>query len=168
MAFYEGCSLFLSSLRISDSVAYTPPEIGISQSWFKAGAMNTPVAIDRGMKPMTANYKIAGMDPTAFAFLGLIPGYRARLTVRRAYTVKDSVIFLHDECEGFISTIRADEHGSDGKLNVGQEMTMSVNYYRLSVEGGLPLLEVNPIMGTRKIMGTDPQRLSDMLGGILL
>ncbi|HEY2454141.1 MAG TPA: phage major tail tube protein [Scandinavium sp.] len=168
MATYRGCSLFLNSFKLSDSVAYTPPEIAVDRVWYKAGAMTTPVGMDRGIKPMTAHYKIAGMDPTAFLFLGLVPGFRARLTVRRVYRIGDVTLFLHDELEGFIDTIRADEHGSDSKLNVGQEMTMTVNYYRVSVDGVQPLLEIHPVMGTRKIFGVDAQRIPASITEMLM
>ncbi|MCS2152373.1 phage major tail tube protein [Scandinavium goeteborgense] len=167
MAVYRGCSLFLNSVRLSDSVAYTPPEISVDVARYKAGAMPVPVGVPRGIKPMTAHYKIAGMDPTAFLFLGLTAGARARLTVRRVYRVGETVVFLHDELEGFIDSIRTDEHGSDSKLNVGQEMSMTVNYYRVSVDGVQSLLEINAALGTTKIMGVDPQRISGAISGIL-
>ncbi|MBL5919769.1 phage major tail tube protein [Lelliottia amnigena] len=165
MALFRGCSLFLNEFRLSDSVEYSPPEIGIDRAWYKAGAMTAPVPVDRGTKPMTARYKIAGMDPSAFLFFGLVPGFRARLTVRRAFRFAGRPVFLHDEMEGFIDTIRPDS-SSDDKLGVGQEMTLSVNYYRVSVDGVLPLLEINPALGVRKIWGMDAQRISSMLTGV--
>lgn len=168
MAIYTGCSLFLNSFQLSDSVAYSPPELGIERSWYKAGAMSAPVPMDRGTKPLMAHYKISGMDPTAFLFFGLVPGLRARLTVRRVYQLGDRTLFLHDECEGFIDTIRSDEHGSDGKLEAGQEMTLSVSYYRLSIDGVQPLLELNPRMGVRKIMGVDAQRIPSNFAEMLM
>lgn len=158
MASYRGCSLFLNSFRLSDSVEYTPPEINIDRVWYKNGAMTMPVPRDRGMKPMTARYKISGIDPSAYLFLGLVPGLRARLTVRRAYRLRERVVFLHDEIEGFIDSIRSDAHSND-KVSVGQEVTVSADYYRLSIEGGVPLLEVNPVLGIRKMFGMDVRKL---------
>lgn len=157
MVSYRGCSLFLNGFRLSDSVEYTPPEIAIDRVWYKNGAMTSPIPRDKGMKPMTAHYKMHGIDPSAFLFFGLTPGLHARLTVRRAYRLRNRVVFLHDELEGFIDTIRHDGHSSD-KVSVGQEVTLSADYYRLSIDGVQPLLEINPVLGVQKIFGMDTRQ----------
>jgi phage tail tube protein FII len=166
MSTYRGCSLFINNFQLPASVEYTPPEIALNLAQYKNGAMDTPVPVDRGMQPLTARYKIAGMDPTAFLFLGLVPGFRARLTVHRLFRWGERLVLLHDEMEGFISAIRPDGHNDD-KVSVGQEMTLSVSYYRVSVEGVQPLLEVIPAMGIRRQFGVDPQRLSTRLTELL-
>lgn len=155
MAVYRGCSLFMNSFQISDTVTYTPPEIAIERAWFKAGAMNMPVPVDRGTKAMTATYKIMGYTATTFLMLGFIPGIPARLTVRRAYREGGEVDYLEEEIEGFVDTVRADEHGSDNKVDVGHTITLSVNYYKVSLNGLVPLLELNPMLGLRKILGVN-------------
>lgn len=166
MITYRGCSLFVNNFHLSESVEYTPPEIAIDLAQYKNGAMDTPVAMDRGMQPLTAHYKIGGMDPTAFLFLGLVPGFRTRLTVHRVFRWDQRAFLLHDEMEGFISSIRPDGHDKDG-VSVGQSMTLSVSYYRVSVDGVLPLLEVLPAMGIRRQFGVDPQRLSSRMTELL-
>lgn len=158
MAIYRGCALYLNNFQLSDSVEYTPPEITIDRAWYKAGAMDAPVPVDRGMKPLTARYKMLGIDPTAFLFLGLTPGARARLTVHRVFRWRERVLLIHDEMEGFIDSIRSDGH-SDDKAGVGQEMTLSVSYYRVSVDGVQPLLEVIPAQGIRRQFGFNAQSL---------
>ncbi|WP_234262258.1 phage major tail tube protein [Klebsiella aerogenes] len=166
MTVYRGCSLFLNDFQLSDSVDYTPPEIGINTGWFKAGAMSTPTPVDRGIKQMTARYKIAGMDPTAFFFLGLVPGVRARLTVHRLFRLRERLVLLHDEIEGFIESIRSDGH-SDNRVEVGQEMSIAARYYRVSVDGVLPLLEIIPEMGIRRQFGVDPHQLASRMTELL-
>ncbi|MFP2504511.1 phage major tail tube protein [Buttiauxella gaviniae] len=153
MAVYRGCRLFMNSFEIADSVTYSPPEISIERAWFKAGGMNAPIPIDRGTKAMTASYKVQGPTAASFLFLGIIPGVTARLTVRRAYRGMGGVDYLEEEIEGFIDTIHADEHGNDNKIDVGHTMTISVNYYKISANGIIPLLEINPILGLRKVCG---------------
>lgn len=166
MTVYRGCSLFLNDFQLSDSVEYTPPEIGIDLAWYKAGAMSTPVPVDRGTKSLTARYKIRGMDPTAFLFFGMAPGLRARLTVHRVFRFRGRLVLLHDEMEGFIQNIRPDGHNTD-QTSVGQEMTMALSYYRVSIDGVQPLLEIIPAMGVRRLFGVDPQRLSSSLREII-
>ncbi|MED7790450.1 phage major tail tube protein [Klebsiella aerogenes] len=166
MTVYRGCSLFMNNFQLSDSVEYTPPEISINTGWFKAGAMTTPNPVDRGIKQMRARYKMAGIDPTAFLFLGLVPGFRARLTVHRVFHWRGRPVLIHDEMEGFIENIRSDGH-DDNKVDVGQEMSMAINYYRVSVDGVLPLLEIIPAQGIRRQFGVDPHQLSARMTELL-
>ncbi|MDY3572313.1 phage major tail tube protein [Enterobacter hormaechei] len=160
MSIYRGCSLFMNGFELSDTVTYTPPEIAIERVWFKTGAMNAPVGIDRGTRPMTATYKLIGHSFSSFLFFGFIPGIKTRLTVRRAFQGDRGVDYLEEEVEGYIDTIRADESGADSKSDVGYSMTVTVNYYRISLDGA-PLLEINPILGLRKIMGVNVLSISD-------
>lgn len=154
MPVYRGCSLWMNGFEISDTVSYTPPEIKITQKLFKAGAMNAPVPVDDGTELMTATYKCQGMDAMSFLLFGIIPGVKARLSVRRAYRGSlEDVTMLEEEVEGFVSTIRSDEHGTSGKDGTGQVITISASYYRISANGIFPLLEINPVLGLRKIMG---------------
>lgn len=155
MSVYRGCSLFQNGFEIADSVSYTPPEIAIERTWFKTGAMNAPVAVDRGTKAMSATYKITGYDVSPYLFLGFIPGVKARLTVRRAYQTEGGTDYLEDELEGFIDTIRADECGDSDRDKVGHTVTMSVDYYKVSLNGIMPLLEINAALGLRKVMGVN-------------
>lgn len=163
---YRGCSLFINNFQLPASIEYAPPEITLDIAQYKNGAMDTPAPIERGMQPLTARYKIAGMDPTAFLFLGLVPGFRTRLTVHRLFRWRERSLLLHDEMEGFISSIRPDGHSHD-KTSVGQEMTLSLSYYRVSIDGVQPLLEVIPAMGIRRQFGVDPARLSTRLTELL-
>lgn len=155
MSIYRGCSLFQNGFEISDSISYTPPEIAIERAWFKTGAMNAPVAVDRGTKPMTATYKFSGYGLSPYLFFGFIPGVKARLTVRRAYQQEESMDYLEDEIEGFIDAIRADECGDSDRDKAGHTMTMSVNFYKVSLNGIMPLLEINAELGLRKVMGVN-------------
>ncbi|AYN30004.1 hypothetical protein D8682_25310 [Buttiauxella sp. 3AFRM03] len=154
MPVYRGCSLWMNGLEIADTVSYTPPEIKITQKLFKAGAMNAPVPVDDGTELMTASYKCQGMDAMAFMVFGIIPGVRARLSVRRAYRGPlEDITMIEEEVEGFVSAIRADEHGNNDKDTIGQIVTVSASYYRVSANGVYPLLEINPVLGLRKILG---------------
>lgn len=155
MSFYRGCSLFQNGIEVSDAVSYSPPEIAVERSWFKTGAMNAPVAVDRGTKPMTAIYKFSGHGLSPYLFFGYIPGIKARLTVRRAFSSDEGVDYLEDELEGFIDTIRADECGDSDRDKVGHTMIMSVNYYKVSLNGIMPLLEINAELGLRKVVGVN-------------
>lgn len=155
MSVYRGCSLFQNGFEISDSLSYTPPEIAIERAWFKAGAMNAPVAVDRGTKAMTATYKFSGHGFSPYLFFGYIPGVKARLTVRRAFSSDEGMDYLEDELEGFIDTIRADECGESDRDKVGHTMIMSINYYKVSLNGIMPLLEINAELGLRKVMGVN-------------
>lgn len=155
---YQGCSLFLNGIPVSDTVTWTPPEIAVDRVWFKTGAMNAPVPIDRGTQAMTATFKCAGMSVGAMVLFGAIPGIKARLTVRRAYrgaAGDNRVSFLEEEVEGFIDAVRADEHGAGSKSDVGQTMSVSASYYKVSLDGIVPLLEINPALGLRKILGVN-------------
>lgn len=155
MAIYRGCSLFQNGIEISDTVNYSPPELSVEVGWFKAGAMNSAVPVDLGTKEMTASYKITGFSAAAYIGFGFIPGVKTRLTVRRAYRGPDGVGFLEDEVEGFISSIRPDDHGGDNRHDVGQVMTICADFYKLTLDGYLPLIEINPVLGLRKIYGVN-------------
>lgn len=168
MAIYRGCRLFMNSFEISDTVTYTPPDIVVNTTWFKAGAMNAPIPVDTGTKEMTATYKIQGYTLTSFLFLGFIPGLPARLTVRRVYRGIDGVEYLEEEVEGFVSTIHADEHGNDNKSEVGHTVTLSVNYYKISMNGLVPLLEINPMLGLRKVLGVNVLGIPANLTSLIL
>lgn len=154
MFMYKGCSLFMNGFELSDPVSYTPPEIQITKTWFKTGAMNAAIPVDRGTEPMTATYKCSGVDYASFLLFGVIPGIKARLTVRRAYRGDmNGVEYIEEEIEGFVDSIRPDDHGNDNKSDVGQSVTISASYYKVSLNGVIPLLEINPMLGLRKVMG---------------
>lgn len=154
MPVYRGCTLFMNGLEISEPVSYTPPEIRIIKKSFKTGAMNAPVPVDDGTELMSATYKCQGIDPLAFMVFGVIPGVKARLSVRRTYRgALDDVTMIEEEVEGFVESIRQDEHRADGREGTGQIITVAASYYRISADGIYPLLEINPALGLRKIMG---------------
>ncbi|MFQ3396179.1 phage major tail tube protein [Enterobacter mori] len=162
MAVYRGCTLLLNGFQLSDMVAYTPPALRITKKLFRAGNMNAPVSVDTGTEELTATYKVPGMDYSAFLLFGAVPGVKARLTVRRAYRgVMEGVMYLEEQVEGFISDISSDEHGADNRSDVGQVMTVSASYYSVTANGIIPLLEINPLLGLRKIMGINVLSLSD-------
>ena len=162
MAIYRGCTLLLNGFQLSDMVAYTPPALRITKKLFRAGNMNAPVPVDTGTEELTATYKVPGMDYSAFLLFGAVPGVKARLTVRRAYRgVMDGVTYLEEQVEGFISDISSDEHGADNRSDVGQVMTVAASYYSVTANGVIPLLEINPLLGLRKIMGINVLSLSD-------
>ncbi|RYM55445.1 phage major tail tube protein [Serratia quinivorans] len=168
MSIYRGCSLFMNGIALSDTVTYTPPEIAIERTWFKTGAMNAPIGIDRGTKPMTATYKFVGHGYSSFLFFGFIPGIKARLTVRRAYQGDGGIDYLEDEVEGYIDTLRPDDSGTDNKADTGHTMTVTVNYYRVAADGIMPLLEINPLLGLRKIMGINVLNIPDDVTSLIL
>lgn len=168
MSVYFGCSLFQNGFQITDSLTYTPPAIEIVTAPFKAGAMNAPVYVDRGTKPMAATFKIGGSETFPYVFLGFTPGVEARLTVRRVYRDSGEVRYLEDELTGFISAIRPDPHGASNKGDVGHTITMSVNYLKISANGLIPLLEINPIQGLRKIMGVNVLGIPNNLLNLIL
>lgn len=154
MPLYRGCSLFMNGFELPDPVSYTPPEIRVTRKAFKTGAMNAPVPVDDGTELMTAVYKCQGYDPMAFLLFGVTPGVRARLMVRRAYHGElAGVTMLQEEVEGFVESIRADESGADGRDTVGQVVTVAASFYRVSINGLYPLLEIHPALGLRKIAG---------------
>lgn len=162
MAIYRGCTLLLNGFRLSDMVAYTPPALRITKKLFRAGNMNAPVPVDTGTEELTATYKIPGMDHSAFLLFGAVPGVKARLTVRRAYRgVMDGMTFLEEQVEGFISDISSDELGADNRSDVGQVMTVSASYYSVMANGNIPLLEINPLLGIRRVAGINVLSLSD-------
>lgn len=156
MPVYSGCSLFMNGIEIADPISYTPPEIRIAQKSFKIGAMNAPVPVDDGTELMAARYKCAGADPLAFLMFGVVPGVKARLMVRRTFRGHGQlagITMLEEEVEGFVQSIQPDEGGADGRATVGQIVTVSASYYRVSANGVYPLLEINPVLGLRKIAG---------------
>lgn len=162
MAIYRGCTLLLNGFQLSDVVAYTPPALRITKKLFRAGNMNAPVPVDTGTEELTATYKVPGMDHSAFLLFGAVPGVKARLTIRRAYRgVMDGVTFLEEQVEGFISDISSDEHGADNRSDVGQVMTVSASYYSVLANGLIPLLEINALLGVRRIAGINALSLSD-------
>lgn len=158
MSLYRGCSLMLNGFDVPNMVNYSPPEIATDTRWFKAGAMNAPVPVDCGTKAMTATYKCVGMDYGSILLFGAIPGIRARLSVRRAYrgVLNDSgVTYLDEEVEGMITSVKSDDQGGDNKAEVGQLIAVSASYYKISTNLGVPLLEISPIHGLRKILGVN-------------
>lgn len=162
MAIYRGCTLLLNGFQLSDVVTYTPPALRVTKKLFRAGNMNAPVPVDTGTEELTATYKVPGMDYAAFLLFGAVPGVKARLTVRRAYRgVMNGVTFLEEQVEGFISDISGDEHGANDRAEVGQTMTVSANYYSVLANGLVPLLEINPLLGIRRIAGINVLNLSD-------
>ncbi|NEG58188.1 phage major tail tube protein [Pantoea agglomerans] len=164
MAIYRGCTLLLNGFQLSDVVSYTPPELRIAKKLFQAGNMGGPVPVDTGKtEEMTATYKVPGMDYSAFLLFGAVPGVKARLTIRRAYRggLPDGVSYIEEQVEGFISGIRSDEHGSENRSDVGQVMTVSASYYSVMANGLIPLLEINPLLGVRRIAGINVLSLSD-------
>ena len=162
MAIYRGCTLLLNGFQLSDMVAYTPPALRVTKKLFRAGNMNAPVPVDTGTEELTATYKIPGMDYSAFLLFGAVPGVKARLTVRRAYRgVMDGVTFLEEQVEGFISDISSDEHGADNRSDVGLVVTVSASYYSVTANGLIPLLEINPLLGIRRISVINVLSLSD-------
>ncbi|MFQ3396304.1 phage major tail tube protein [Enterobacter mori] len=163
MAVYRGCTLLLNGFQLSDTVSYTPPELKITEKWFRAGNMNAPVPVDTGMEPMTAVFRIAGMSEGTYVLFGMVPGVRARLTVRRVYRDEQSIDYLEDQVEGFISSIRPDEHGNGDRTEVGKVITVSVSYYSVAINGLIPILEINPVLGLRKIMSINVLELPDNL-----
>ncbi|MHA1067009.1 phage major tail tube protein [Enterobacter ludwigii] len=157
MPVYRGCSLFMNGLEISDSVSYTPPEIRVTKKMFKTGAMNAPVPVDVGTELMTAQYKCYGLDPLAFLQFGIIPGMKARLLARRAYQGSgelSGVNMLEEMVEGFVESIRQEEVSENDRASVGQVVTVAARYYRITANN-FPLLEINPVLGVRKIAGID-------------
>ena len=158
MSLYRGCSLALNGVAVSNVVNYSPPVLAVNRKWFKAGAMNAPVPVDEGTQPMTATYKCIGMDYGSLLLLGLIPGIRARLTVRRVFRgvlAGADVSYLEEEIEGFIDSVKPDAAGNDGKEGVGQVISVSASYYKISTNLGVPLVEINPVQGLRKILGVN-------------
>ena len=158
MPVYSGCSLFMNGIEITDPVSYTPPEIRITKKSFKTGAMNAPVPVDDGTELMSARYKCAGADPLAFLMFGVVPGVKARMMVRRTFRGRGQlagVTMLEEEVEGFVESIQPDEGGANGRADVGQVVTVAATYYRISANGIYPLLEINPVLGLRKIAGVN-------------
>jgi hypothetical protein len=47
-------------------------------------------------------------------------------------------------------------------------MTVTVNYYRVAANGILPLLEINPLLGLRKIMGINVLNIPDDVTSLIL
>lgn len=163
MAVYRGCTLLMNGFQLSDVVSYTPPELRITKKLFRAGNMNAPLPVDMGTEELTATYRVPGMDYSSFLLFGAVPGVKARLTIRRAYRggLLDGVHYLEEQVEGFISGIRSDEHGAENRSEVRQVMTVSASYYSVLANGLTPLLEINPLLGVRRIGGVNVLSLSD-------
>ena len=146
----------LNGFDVPNMVNYSPPEIAVDVRWYKAGAMNAPVPVDCGTKSMTAVYKCIGMDYGSLLLFGAIPGIRARLSVRRAYCGALSatgVTYLEEEVEGMITSVKPDDQGNDNKVETGQVIAVSASYYKVSTNLGVPLIEISPTHGLRKILG---------------
>lgn len=171
MALYRGCVLSLNGFQVPNTVNYSPPEIAIDRKWFKTGAMNAAVPVDDGTKPITASYKCLGMDYGSLLLFGAIPGIKARLTVRRVYRgvlSYSGVTYLEEEIEGMIDSVKPDECGNDNKVEAGQVIMVSASYYKISTNLGVPLLEINPVLGLRKVMDVNVLGIPDNLLGLIL
>ncbi|MHA1067000.1 phage major tail tube protein [Enterobacter ludwigii] len=119
--------------RIGSLLSFTPPAMTAIIGNYKTTWMDMAMPVDTGMEPMTATFKV-GADLEVLSLFGFIPGGKTRVQARRIY--KDSAGTLHtfiDEMEGIIGTLESDEHTSDGQEGVGFTVTLSLGYYKLTV-----------------------------------
>lgn len=141
--------------KAGNAKEYTPPTLSVKTVDFISGDMDMSVPCDDGMDPMQADWTMFGLDPTAYALFGLTGGKNKSVTVRSTYTDRQGNTHeLVEVLRGMLITIARDPQGSDSNRDKGQKMTMKLDYYKVTYDA-LPLVEIDPENGVRKIGGVD-------------
>lgn len=63
---------------------YTPPKLAIKTEDFRAGGMDSSVAIDMGMEKLECSFTLINFDRTVLTLFGFLPGLPTICTVRGA------------------------------------------------------------------------------------
>ncbi|WP_329502721.1 phage major tail tube protein [Klebsiella aerogenes] len=153
---YSKGTLFVqNNVRVAGILSYTPPALVNTVGTRRTTWMDAPVSIDTGMEAMQIDFKVAA-DKDVLGLFGFVPGRTVRAQIRRTYKdlTANNLYEWVDEVEGLIGNMTPDEHGSEGQEGVGYAITMSVNYYKLTVDGKL-YYEIDPINLVRVIDGVD-------------
>lgn len=147
-------ALFVDGRGYAGQVAtVSPPDLAIATEDFRAGGMDSAVALDMGQEAMEASFSLNAYDADVLALWGVGEGNNVAVTMRGALEsyngeVKPVVMAMR----GKIVTIARGEW-SPGQM-APLTVTMRLDYYR-EVHNGVELHEVDVINMVRKIGGVD-------------
>lgn len=148
-------TLWANGTRIPGAHEYTPPDLKITRIDIRAGGMDMARPVDGGMEPLTASFKIYGVDAGVLSLFGMQAGQRlTRLTAYEGYIAPGRVIGRTDEMEGFITGITPDARPNSNHAEAGFQIEVALNYYR-SVLAGRELYEIIPEQFIRRVDGVN-------------
>ncbi|HEO9810833.1 TPA: phage major tail tube protein [Klebsiella variicola] len=146
-------SLWAQGVRIPGAHEYTPPDLKITRVDIRTGGMDIATPTDGGMEPLTATFKIYGIDASVLGLLGMQAGQKmSRLTAYEGYIAPGRVIGRTDEIEGIVTGITPDARPNSNHAEAGFQIEVAVSYYR-SVLDGRELYEIIPEQFVRRING---------------
>lgn len=157
-------TLWIDGRRIHGAQEYTPPDMKITRVDVKTAGMDVARPVDGGMEPMTATFKIYGIDEDVLRLFGMQTGQKMpRITAYSAYVATGQTIDHRDEIEGMIISITPDARAKDGQTDAGFQIEVAVSYYR-SVLNGREVYEIIPELFVRRVNGVNV--LSDIASAI--
>lgn len=148
-------SLWSRGVRIPGAVEYTPPDLKITRVDIRTGGMDVALPVDGGMEPMTASFKITGIDESVLGMFGMQAGQTlSRLTAYEGYIAPGRVLGRTDDIEGIITGITPDARPNSNHAEAGFQVEVAVSYYRSRLDGR-ELYEIIPEQFVRRINGVN-------------
>lgn len=113
---------------------YTPPVLAIKTEEFRAGGMDSSVAIDMGMEKLECSFMLSNFDPTVLVLFGFIPGLPTAVTVRGA--IEDELGNVKPIIHAMSGKIRTIDQGTwkPGE-RTSLKVTMDLTRYAQSISG---------------------------------
>ena len=141
---------------------YNPPELTLITEDYRAGGMDTAVALDMGMEPMETSFALIAYDRDVLALFGVAEGNAVPFIARGALESYDGTVtpVVHT-MRGKITSL------AKGTWAAGQKptltVTMRLEYYK-EEHGGQVVHEIDAVNMVRVINGVD--RLSEIRAAI--
>lgn len=158
MSYLKNWSVWLRGSQLPVTVEYRPPTMALRQASFMAGDMDAPQGIDNGLEEMTVSLRMIGIQSQLF-FLGL----NTRLTVREGYTSHaGGYTGVEDVIEGRVIRLEPDPRPAQGRAETGTTVTLSIAFYKRSVDGRERILLI-PGQGIRRVNGLDMLSLTSLM-----
>jgi P2 family phage contractile tail tube protein len=147
-------NLFLDGFGYAGNVdEYQPPALTVQVEDFRAGGMDSSVALDMGMEKLEASFKLSKIAAEALRLWGVGAGQTFALVVRGALEDLDGTV----KAEVFIQrgTIRSIEFDAvTPGAKAGVTLTMDVREYSYSVDG-VTIHDIDVLNMKRIVNGQD-------------
>jgi P2 family phage contractile tail tube protein len=147
-------NLFLDGFGFAGNVEeYQPPALNVQVEDFRAGGMDTSVALDMGMEKLEASFKLSKIAAEALRLWGVGAGQTFALIVRGALEDLDGTVKAEVFTQrGTIRSIEFDAVTAGAKAGVS--LTMDVREYSYSIDG-LNIHDIDVLNMKRTVNGVD-------------
>lgn len=147
-------NLFLDGFGYAGNIEeYSPPTLSVQVEDFRAGGMDTSVALDMGMEKMEASFKLSKIAAEALRLWGVGAGLTFALIVRCALEDLDGTVKAEVFTQrGTIRVVEWDTITPGAKAGIS--LTMDVREFAYDVDG-VRIHEIDVLNMKRIVNGVD-------------